>query len=116
MKTKEEILNNILSKENIEKIKKDEQLDTKELNIECLTSIRSNNLNNIFNLNWQSENDNKDTVKNGFIFVEYVPNEESDNNSDQNKNSIFKKVKKPKPLSHKESPAYGDDMDIDFPH
>ena len=114
-KKKEEILNNILSKETIEKIKKDEQLDLKEFNIECMTSIRANSLNYIFNINWQYEKNTIDNVENGFIFVEYAPEEENENNSKQNKNSIFKKVKKPKPLSHKESPAYREDMDIDFP-
>ena len=113
-KTKEEILNYILSKETIEKIKKNEQIEPKELNIECL-SQRYRNINDIFNLSSLYVKDNIDNVPNGFIFVEYSPEEEKNEGEDKNKNSIFKKVKKPKTLHHNESAAYRrDPMDIDY--
>ena len=112
-KTKEEILNYILSKETIEKIKKDEQIEPKELNIECSSFRYNRNVSDIFNLNSLSIKDNIDNVTNGFIFVEYAPEEENDEKSDKNKNSIFKIVKKPK-NHHNELAAYrGDSMDID---
>ena len=112
-KTKEEILNYILSKETIEKIKKDEQIEPKELNIECSSFRYNRNVSDIFNLNSLSIKDNIDNVTNGFIFVEYAPEEENDEKSDKNKNSIFKIVKKPK-NNHNELAVYrGDSMDID---
>ena len=112
-KTKEEILNYILSRETIEKIKKDEQIEPKELNIECSSFRYNRNVSDIFNLNSLSIKDNIDNVTNGFIFVEYAPEEENDEKSDKNKNSIFKIVKKPK-NHHNELAAYrGDSMDID---
>ena len=85
-KTKEEILNYILSKETIEKIKKDEQIEPKELNIECSSFRYNRNVSDIFNLNSLSIKDNIDNVTNGFIFVEYAPEEENDEKSDKNKN------------------------------
>ena len=112
-KTKEEILNYILSKETIEKIKKGEQIEPKELNIECSSFRYNRNVSDIFNLNSLSIKDNIDNVTNGFIFVEYAPEEENDEKSDKNKNSIFKIVKKPK-NNHNELAVYrGDSMDID---
>ena len=114
-KTKEEILNYILSKETIEKIKKDEQIEPKELNIDCLSSRYNRNMSDIFNLNSLNIKDNIDNVTNGFIFVEYAPEEENDEKTDKNKNSIFKTIKKPKTLHHNESAVLrGDSMDIDY--
>ena len=115
-KTKEEILNFILSKETIEKIKKDEQIEPKELNIDLLSSRYNRNMSDIFNLNSLSIKDNIDDVPNGFIFVEYAPEEENDEKSDKNKNSIFKTIKKPKTNHHTEIAAYRDnEMEIDQP-
>ena len=115
-KTKEEILNFILSKETIEKIKKDEQIEPKELNIDLLSSRYNRNMSDIFNLNSLSIKDNIDDVPNGFIFVEYAPEEENDEKSDKNKNSIFKTIKKPKTIHHTEIAAYRDnEMEIDQP-
>ena len=82
-KTAQEMLDFILSKETIEKIKKGEKITQNEL---CITSVLPTyrNLEDLFRLNGLFVKDNMDIVENGFIFVEYIPNEEN-----KKKDSIF---------------------------
>ena len=87
-KTLKEILDFILSKETIEKIKKEEKLKSEEINIKQI--IRTYEvISDIFGINWSYIKDNIDEVKNGFVFVEYVPPDPEE----KKYNSIFEKVK-----------------------
>ena len=109
-KTMKEILDFLLSKETIEKIKKEEKLKTDEINIKQIVRTYTI-LSSIFGVNWEYIKDNIDEVKNGFIFVEYVaPDPE-----EKKYNSIFEKKKISKTSSqHDEMAAYRENyMDIE---
>ena len=109
-KTAQEMLDFILSKETIEKIKKGEKITQNEL---CITSVLPTyrNLEDLFRLNGLFVKDNMDIVENGFIFVEYIPNEEN-----KKKDSIFdEKIICPRKVHiHNETPIGREhDMDIE---
>ena len=91
-KTPKEILDYILSKETIEKIKKGEKIKSNEIK---LNEIDKSNLelSALLGSNWTFINDNVDEVENGLILVEYIPTDKNKEEKEDIKESksIFEK-------------------------
>ena len=80
-KTINEMVDFIFSEETIEKIKKDEKISEKDINLQTIEY--GFDLKQIFRLNIFNERNNIDNVKNGYFILEYLENQ------DQQKLSIF---------------------------
>ena len=85
IKSIQEMVDYIFSDETIEKIKKDEKIEEKDIDIQKIEGRFD--LNNLFHLNWKNQRNNIDEVQNGIIFLEYLISKEEE---EQKKNSIFK--------------------------
>ena len=79
-----EISDLIFSNESIEKIKKDEKISDKDIELSKVEF--SFDINSLFKLNWIHKNNNYDEIERGIFFLEYIPME---NNEQQNSDSIF---------------------------
>ena len=120
-KTPKEILDYILNKETIEKIKKGEKIKKTEINIRKLRPLYVG-LKDLFGTGWSLIKDNIDKLENGFLLVEYIP-EEKDKNENIDTKSIFEKLQETrKPTHHQEVPAHridngrGMGMEIEYNH
>ena len=84
-KTPQEILNFILSKENIEKIKSDKKISSDDIPIykKCPFSL---NISDMFRIIHGKKKNNVDVVKNGLVIIEYIP---CDKPNEEEKFSIF---------------------------
>ena len=121
-KTPKEILDYILSKETIEKIKKGEKIKSTEIKLSKLDQSNFD-LSSNFGSSWSFIKDNVDEVENGLILVEYIPIEKDKEEKEDNKESksIFEKIKSARSAPsylHNESPAHRieNGMDIENNH
>ena len=76
-KTINEIMDFIFSEETIEKIKKDEKISEKEINLQSIEY--GFDLNQVFHLNIFNAKNNIDEVKNGYLILEYLENQGQQN-------------------------------------
>ena len=84
-KTPQEILNFILSKENIEKIKSDKKISSDDIPIYKKYPF-SLNISEMFRIVHGKKKNNVDVVKNGLVIIEYIP---CDKPNEEEKFSIF---------------------------
>jgi len=92
-KTSKEILDYILSKETIEKIKKGEKIKSNEIKLNKIDKTNFE-LNDLFGLSRFFKEDNIDEVENGLILVEYIPTDKNKEKKEYIKESksIFEKI------------------------
>ena len=84
-KTLKEMIDFIFCKETIELIKKDEKIEEKDIGLNQQVYIHG--ISDVFHLNWFHNKENLDEIKNGVIFVEYIPFQDCES---QKLASIFK--------------------------
>jgi len=120
-KTSKEILDYILSKETIEKIKKGEKIKSTEIQLDKFDESY-HELNNLFGSSWSFLKDNVDEVENGLILVEYIPTDKTQEENEDSKESksIFEKIRPQRRAPHlqDESAAHRieNGMDIEYNH
>ena len=92
-KTPKEILDYILTKETIEKIKKGEKIKSNEIELNKIDQTNFE-LRNLFGLSRFFKEDNIDEVENGLILVEYIPTDKNKEKKEYIKESksIFEKI------------------------
>ena len=90
-KTKQEILDFILSKSSVDKIKNNLKISSEDIPIRK-NPYFYNNISTLFKLKLDKKNNNIDEVKNGLIIIEYIPVDKSD---EVFKFSIFEEEKNP---------------------
>ena len=98
-KSPKEILDFILSKESIEKIKKNEKISSEDITIHNRPSYYLD-VYNSFELKFEKKKNNIDEIKNGLILIEYIPCDKSD---EEKLYSIFEEDKNPPQFT---SPSY----------
>ena len=101
-KSPKEILDYILSKESIEKVKNNTKISSDDIPLNKKPSWVYK-INEIFHIQYGKKKNNIDQLDNGLILIEYIPCDKSD---DEEKYSIFDEGKYSAPLTHYESPAY----------
>ena len=105
-KNLQEMLDFIYNKETIENLKKDKKISLDDIRIKKM-NLYNNRLDTIYQYNWMSEKTNLDHVDNGYIFVEYLPNE------NPKEVSIFEEQKIEMHHEQRARRENDDDMDID---
>ena len=92
-KTPKEILDFILSKETIEKLKNNTKISADDIPIKKKPSFHRD-INDLFHISYDKKNNNIDNLKNGIVIVEYIPKEKEE---EQNQLSIFGEEKESPP-------------------
>ena len=92
-KTPKEILDFILSKETIEKLKNNTKISADDIPIKKKPSFHRD-INELFHISYDKKNNNIDNLKNGIVIVEYIPKEKEE---EQNQLSIFGEEKESPP-------------------
>ena len=87
-KSPQEMLDFILSKETIEKLKSGKKISPNDIKIQE-ENYYYLNIKNLFDIDWQTEKNNIDKIKNGVIFIEYIP---KDKDIDDKIYSIFEDI------------------------
>ena len=88
-KTPKEILDFILKKETIEKIKNNTKISSDEIPLKKTPSFHRD-IRELFHIPLSKKNNNIDDLKNGFIIIEYIPKEKDE---EINQLSIFEEEK-----------------------
>ena len=103
-KSPKEMLDLILSKESIEKIKKDTKISSEDIPI-YKNPFLYREISELFHVTFtkNEKRNNIDNLKNGLILVEYIP---CDKSEEQIKYSIFEEEKNPPKEEHYETAAY----------
>ena len=102
-KSPKEMLDFILSKESIEKIKKDSKISSEDIPIHKNPFLYKD-ISQLFHISFdpKEKKNNIDDLKNGLILIEYIPCDKSD---EQIKYSIFEEEKNPPKEDYYETPA-----------
>ena len=86
-KSPKEMLDFILSKDIIENLKSGKKISSNDIQIQK-ENYYYLSIDSLFGIDWRKEKNNIDEIKNGVIFIEYLPKEKNE----ENLNSIFEEV------------------------
>ena len=113
-KSPKEMLDFILSKESVEKIKKDTKISSEDIPI-YKSPFLYREIYDLFHITFtkNEKRNNIDNLQNGLILVEYIP---CDKSEEQIKYSIFEEEKNPPKEEHYETPAYRYNDESQIPH